>query len=214
MHCLAPSSSETVESLRQALTFKKAIAQSGFQYPLPAFVKRSILKRCFLEYELRTLVETGTQYGDTPWLFRNDLSEIWSIELSPALATLARGRFRGYPHIHIIEGDSSHCLKDVIPQLKSPTLFWLDGHYSFGITARGRLDCPIYAELEAVFSLCSHRWVVMIDDARAFGKEKDYPSISELREFVACKMPAAKFDVAEDIIHIVPPAADRYNGRR
>jgi hypothetical protein len=207
VHSLAPAASETVESIRQAMLFKRVIRQHGFQLPLPAFVKRSVLKRNLLDYGLDTLVETGTQYGDTPWLFRDELSEIWSIELSAELAELARRRFRKYPHIHVVQGDSSDRLPEIIPQLKTPTLFWLDGHYSSGVTARGILDCPIYAELRAVFSICRQRWVVMIDDARSFGAEKDYPALEELENFVRGALPEAGFTVEHDMIKIVPPPA-------
>ena len=207
VHSLAPGASETLESMRQALLFKHVIRQCGFQLPLPAFIKRSVLKRNLLDYGLHTLVETGTQYGDTPWLFRDELSEIWSIELSPELADLARHRFRRYPNIHVVQGDSSDRLPEIIPQLKTSTLFWLDGHYSSGVTAKGVLDCPIYAELKAVFSICRQRWVVMIDDARSFGVETDYPALEELENFVRGALPEVKFTVEHDMIKIVPPPA-------
>ena len=207
VHSLAPAASETVESMRQAMLFKRVIRQYGFQLPLPAFVKRSVLKRNLLDYGLDTLVETGTQYGDTPWLFRDELSEIWSIELSPELAGLARQRFRKYSHIHVVQGDSSDRISEIIPRLKTPTLFWLDGHYSSGVTARSTLDCPIYAELKAVLSICRQRWVVMIDDARLFGAEKDYPALEELENFVRGALPEAEFTVEHDMIKIVPPSA-------
>ena len=207
VHSLAPGASETVESVRQTLQFRKAIKTKGFQLPLPAFVKRAILKRNLLDYGMQTLVETGTQYGDTPWLFRHELQEIWSIELSPQLAQLARRRFRSFPHIHIIQGDSALRLPDVLPNVKTPTLFWLDGHYSSGITARGPLDCPIYAELQAIFSGCKQRWVVLIDDARAFGTEMDYPALEDLQNFVRSARPNVDFTVENDMIRIVPRAA-------
>ena len=206
VHSLAPAASETVESMRQAMLFKRVIRQHGFQVPLPAFVKRSVLKQTLLEYGLNSLVETGTQYGDTPWFFRDELSEIWSIELSPTLADLARRRFRKYQHIHVVQGDSSDRLPEIIPHLKTPTLFWLDGHYSSGITARGSLDCPVYAELQAVFSICKQRWVIMIDDARSFGVEKDYPTLEKLDYFVRGALPEAQIVVEHDMIKIVPPA--------
>jgi len=207
LHSLAPEASETAESIRQTLQFKRVVKEKGYQLPLPAFVKRSILKRTLLDYKLQTLVETGTQYGDTPWLFRNEVQDIWSIELSPQLAQLARRRFQRFPNIHIIEGDSTNCLAEVTPQLKTPTLFWLDGHYSSGITARGPLECPIYAELQSIFSDCKQRWVVLIDDARAFGTEKDYPALEDLQNFVRSARPNVDFTVENDMIRIVPRAA-------
>lgn len=200
LHALAPELSETVESLHQTLQFKRSIKQNGFQMPLPAFVKRSILKRHLLDFDLHALVETGTQYGDTPWLFRNDLSEIWSIELSSMLVNLARHRFRRYPNIHIVQGDSSDRLPEVIKELRTPVLFWLDGHYSAGITARGILDCPIYKELTCIFTQCTQRYVILIDDARSFGTEKDYPTLATVRDFVLKNSNNKNVSVSNDII--------------
>jgi hypothetical protein len=202
MHAMFPEMSETLESLRQAWHFKRLIKRSGYQMPLPAFIKRSIIKRHLLDNNLQTLVETGTQYGDTPWLFRNELAEIWSIELSPMLAKLARKRFRRYPHIHIVQGDSSDCLSEIVKKLGNPVLFWLDGHYSAGITARGSLDCPIYKELSCIFTQCKQPYIVLIDDARSFGTDKDYPTLAELGSFVRETSKDADLKVDNDIIFI------------
>lgn len=202
LHAVFPRAAEAAESLRQSEIFRRKIAWSGFAFPLPAFVKRAILKAFINENGLRTLVETGTQYGDTPWFFRNHLQEIWTVELSPTLARLARERFRKYPNVHVVEGDSAKELAKIVTKIKTPVLFWLDGHYSAGATARGASDCPIYAELEAIFKGCAERFIILIDDARCFGNDKDYPSVAEVREFVSHARPDARFTVSLDMIQI------------
>jgi hypothetical protein len=67
--------------------------------------------------------------------------------------------------------------------LVEPALFWLDGHYSGGVTARGESDTPIYAELVHVLG-SSHKNVIVIDDARCFGSGAKYPTIEALTAFV------------------------------
>ena len=172
--------------------------------PLPPFIKRSIILRYALDHHCKTLVETGTQYGDTPYLFRDEFDTIYTIELSSSLAAMARKRFRPFPHIQVIEGDSGQKLAELLPRLRSKALFWLDGHYSAGLTARGSKDCPIYAELHSIASLCKVPFVVLIDDARCFGNDRDYPSLQELKNFVGELMPAYTMGVNNDIIYAVP----------
>jgi hypothetical protein len=204
LHALAPDFMDRLESLRAANFYRDIIRKHGFQLPLPPFIKRSILKSVFRRHGCRALVETGTQYGDTPWQFRNELSEIYTIELSPGLAALARGRFSRLPQIRVVEGDSGLMIRDVVPRLTVKTLFWLDGHYSAGLTAQGDLDCPVYNEIASIFELAKVPFVILIDDARCFGSDKDYPTIEALTEFVTKICPSAAVTVAYDMISIVP----------
>jgi hypothetical protein len=71
-------------------------------------------------------------------------------------------------------------MKDIMPTLEGNVLFWLDGHYSEGITARGDEDCPVLYEL---FHIFSQRWfiegVVLIDDARLFDGDR-WPKLSDV----------------------------------
>ena len=43
----------------------------------------------------------------------------------------------------ILQGDSTDVLPEVVEKMDEPTLFWLDGHYSGGITASGEQETPI-----------------------------------------------------------------------
>jgi hypothetical protein len=49
--------------------------------------------------------------------------------------------------------------------------------------------------------------VIVIDDARCFGRDPDYPSLRELREFIRSKRPDAEVEVEDDSIRITPAAA-------
>ena len=83
-------------------------------------------------------------------------------------------------------------------------LFWLDGHYSAGLTARGATDCPIYVELESIAQLCKVPGVVLTDDALCFGRDKDYPSLQELENCVRALMPTCTMAVNNNLIQLIP----------
>jgi hypothetical protein len=170
----------------------------------PQLVKQAIVKEYARRHGLLTLVETGTLHGDmlqnTCSVFRRSIS----IELSPHLARRAQQRFARTPSVTVLQGDSEQVLRDVLADLAEPALFWLDAHYSADDTARGRTDTPIEAELTALLQHPVRGHVLLIDDARAFGKG-DYPSIDTVRELVAGQRPELSVEVAADVIRIAPP---------
>jgi hypothetical protein len=49
-----------------------------------------------------------------------------------------------YKQITVLQGDSGNVITRVMQEVFQPVLFWLDAHYSGGITARGELDSPIF----------------------------------------------------------------------
>jgi hypothetical protein len=199
-HGIAPSVAGMLEDWRKTELYRRHILRHGFLMPLPPFIKRSIILRYALDYHCKTLVETGTQYGDTPWLFRNRFETIYTIELSQMLAAMARRRFRKTLNITVVEGDSGEVLEAILPELKSNTLFWLDGHYSAGLTAQADKDCPIFEELRSIARFCPVPYVILIDDARCFGKEVDYPSLEMLFTFIHQEMSGYAIKVEYDLI--------------
>lgn len=199
----APWLWDLADRARFCLLLLAQLDRSGFAGPLPYRLKRGIILWAMRTLDLTTLVETGTYLGDTPWFFRKRLSEIHSIEVSDVLFEEARRRFRRWPNVQVHQGDSAVVLARLAPTLREPTLFWLDGHYDGGITGRGSSDCPIFAELDAIFSSVGPRWAVLIDDARSFG-EGDYPGLDDLRAFVASRRSEFSMWIENDIIWILP----------
>jgi len=130
---------------------------------------------------------------------------IYSIELSKELYENAKKRFDGDRRVEIIHGDSGVELGKLLDRIDQPALFWLDGHYSAGVTARGYKDTPIYEELTHIFNTQNSEHVVIIDDARNFGNDPAYPTIKELSDFIKTKKPDAKIEVEYDSIRITPP---------
>jgi hypothetical protein len=89
-------------------------------------------------------------------------------------------------------------------KLDQPALFWLDGHYSSGETAKGDKDTPIYEELKHILNFPGQGHVIVIDDARCFGNAPDYPDIEELSGFVRSRWPEVNIVVQDDSIRITP----------
>jgi hypothetical protein len=64
----------------------KSWRRSGWSVPLPALIKRSIIKAEARRFRAEILVVTGTYLGDTPWFSRRDFRRIYSMEFEPRLA--------------------------------------------------------------------------------------------------------------------------------
>jgi hypothetical protein len=185
--------------------------QRGRPVPPPHIVKQQALRHLATEYGLRVLVETGTYYGDMVAAMKPHFDQVYSIELSRDLYEKARRRFAGDEGVTIIQGDSGVELGKLVARMKQPVLFWLDGHYSAGETARGEKETPIYEELMHIFDSQQSGHVIVIDDARCFGTDPGYPRMEELRDFIMAKRPDAGINVEHDSIRIIPHGTSSRN---
>jgi hypothetical protein len=120
------------------------------------------------------------------------------------LCDRARTRFKRCSHVKVLHGNSGQLLKEVVPTLAGPTLFWLDAHYMGGISARGDIDTPILEELSCIFASKSTNHIILIDDARCFGADPSYPSLDALKEFIHGARGDVAVGVEFDCIRIVP----------
>ena len=174
----------------------------GKPSPPPHIVKQLIVKESQKDAGFSTLVETGTYYGDMIYAQLDNFSRIYSIELSERLYRKAKRRFKKNKSVTLLHGDSSEVLHEIVPKFKEPVLFWLDGHYSGGITAQGKLDTPIWEELTTILQ-SGVRHMILIDDARCFEeKRKDYPSIEELKSLILSVYPQSHIVVKDDVVRI------------
>ncbi|MEM9237813.1 MAG: hypothetical protein AAGB14_13640 [Verrucomicrobiota bacterium] len=190
---------------------KRAVAKweaEGRPAPPPHAIKQRNIREYRERFGLEVLVETGTFKGDMVEAMRWDFRKVHSIELADHYFEAAVARFEGDPNIEILHGDSGRVMSELVPRLDGPALFWLDGHYSAGNTARGDKDTPVMEELGHIFAREDLKCVILVDDARCFeGKsEQVYPSMDEVRAFVAQHRPDWKVEVDTDCIRISPPA--------
>jgi hypothetical protein len=166
-------------------------------------IKQIALEETGKKYNCRILVETGTFRGDMMEAQKKNFDILYSVELSEEFWKAAKERFKNEPHIRLLQGDSGEVLPKLVPQLEQKTLFWLDGHYCGGDTALSAVECPIYAEIDAVVKN-NKGHVMLIDDARLFIGKRDYPTIPELTAHVKKVAPSYSVSVVDDIIRLLP----------
>ena len=182
-----------------------AWTQQGRPVPPPHAYKRRVVRQYAQRYGLQVLVETGTYLGDMVEAMRTKFRSVYSIELDRDLYQRAVQRFAKRKNVVIVQGDSGKVLPEVLGRLSVPALFWLDGHYSAEITARGDTDTPIVSELESIATHPIKRHVILIDDARCFDGSHDYPTLDEIERIAGEYWPDSTFDVQDDVIRIAPP---------
>jgi hypothetical protein len=170
----------------------------------PKSVKRLIIRSYAKSYGHRVFIETGTYLGDTVATLWKLFDKTYSIELSPELYSKAVNRFAGNDRIDLCQGDSSEILPQILSTLKEPAVFWLDGHYSGGITAKGETETPVMSELVSILAHEIKDHVILIDDARCFNGTNGYPALDELKSLVQRYQPLRAVEVEADIVRITP----------
>jgi hypothetical protein len=175
---------------------------TGKNTPVPQLYKISTIKRYGRRYKLKTFIETGTLYGETTKAVSSVFERVVTIELDDDLHRKAMGRFKSSPTICCVHGDSAQILPNVLKSVKEASLFWLDGHYSAGITARGDKDTPINDELSAICRHSIKNHVILIDDASLFTGENDYPTMENLKQMIEELGHEYNMFVENDIIRI------------
>ncbi len=182
-------------------TILKNWDKKGCPVPPPNQLKQFVVENYQKNYGSGVLIETGTFLGDMVEAQRENFRKIISIEVADVLWNKAVNRFRRYNHISILKGDSGKILPSVTEKLNEQAIFWLDGHYDFGITSKGEKDCPILEEIDAIFKLGNDlNHIILVDDARSFNGQGDYPTIDELTRYIKKYNNSYNVIVKDDII--------------
>jgi hypothetical protein len=176
---------------------------NGSPSPPPHLVKQETIKEYQKRYKFSVLIETGTYIGEMVEAQKKRFKKIYSIELAVDLFEKAKDRFKNDNNIIIVQGDSGKVLSKILLEVNESAVFWLDGHYSGGVTAKGDKECPIFEELDAIFSREKFNHVLLIDDARLFTGSGDYPTIEKLTEYIRSKNGGYQVEVKHDIIRCV-----------
>lgn len=175
----------------------------GKPTPPPQAYKIATLKKYAQKYNTGCFIETGTLYGDTTAAVAPLFIRAYTIELDKRLYDSAKQRFASLPNVEPLQGDSGEVLRELLKKVDMPTLFWLDGHWSGGITAKGEIETPVKKELRAIFAhALKDKHVVLIDDARCFDGTNDYPTIEQLRAMLEEANIPFRMEVRDDIIRI------------
>ena len=130
-------------------------------------------------------IETGTHVGNTVRMAdKLAFKKIYTIELADHFYKRAQKEFANRSHIIPIFGDSTVEIPNILKELNEPALFWLDGHWSDGDTARGPVDVPLYQELEAIAKHPVKTHTIMVDDTRLMGGEWKDISLDKVKELL------------------------------
>lgn len=158
--------------------------QRLYASPSPADIKRSSLRR--IGFPDAVWVETGTFLGDTAAFLSAEAKFVYTIEPEQTLYHKAAQRFAGSSKVTPIFGLSEEVFSTLLPTLSGIVNFWLDGHYSGGVTHQGPTDCPVREELQNIETNMNRfsKVAIMIDDIRCFDPSipayADYPSLDYL----------------------------------
>jgi len=165
------------------------------------------------KFKIKNFVETGTYQGGTALWAANIFEKVLTIEKSDELYRQLVDKHGDNPKLELIFGDSREKLEEIIHSVKTPTVFWLDAHWSGGETYGETDQCPLLEEIEIIKSFSSDAYL-LIDDARLFlsppqlpHNVNQWPSISQIIETLHAHASDDYTVIIEDCIISVPSHA-------
>ena len=172
--------------------------------------KYDLVKFYGKKFGIKTLVETGTFQGRMILAVKDCFKKIYSIELDEFLYCKAFEKLKKYKHINLFHGDSSIVLPRIIKEINEPILFWLDAHYSGGITSKGKENTPILKELISIFKHETNNHVLLIDDADCFNGTNGYPTLEQVNAILYIFKPHNWVFKIEDNVIIIYEGRDKF----
>jgi hypothetical protein len=119
------------------------------------------------EFAIANFVETGTHCGGTAIWASQYFKKVLTIEYCKELYEEALRKLNQLDNIKLILGDSRTELSKVLEQLEGASIFWLDAHWSGGVTYGENDQCPLLEEINIINSSNFNNFI-FIDDARLF----------------------------------------------
>lgn len=172
--------------------------------PAPPGVKQATIRRNAVHGG--TFVETGTFFGDTSAFARGFSKRVITIEPADELYRAAVRRFSGSATpVEVINAPSEEALPALVPHLQGDVTFWLDGHYSGGVTYEGADHTPLLRELDCLGPHVSRldRLSILIDDVRECGLNPTYPPLAKLLQWAGDH--AMTWHIEHDILVLRKP---------
>ena len=157
-----------------------------------------------------SFIETGSLFGDGIQIaIESGFEKVISFEIDESLYNHCVDRYKNNPNVEIILGDSAFELKRFLDKNKNNQFtYWLDGHYSGGITGIGVKEYPIIEELEAILQRDVKGEVIYIDDMRLLRSFSDDINLSKIEKMCLLYKPECKISFeasdydSEDILII------------
>lgn len=127
----------------------------------------AIVLQLMQRYQVPTFVETGTFLGSTARWASQHFQHVYTIEFAESIYQQALAAHGQIEHISFLYGHTREKLAEVVAQLATPAIFWLDAHWSAGATYGVNDECPIADELAIILG-AGQQHFILIDDARLF----------------------------------------------
>ena len=174
-------------------------------------VDLALARRLREQLDLERAIETGTYLGGTARRLGTIFPRVVTIERSAELHAQAAAALQDLPIVEVVHGHSADRLLELAdPEL--PTLYFLDGHWSAGMTAGADDECPVLREVAAIGSGNPNDCLV-IDDARLFAAPpppphdpEAWPTLVEVLDAIRAARPDHHITVLDDQILAVPRA--------
>lgn len=118
------------------------------------------------QMDLKVFVEGGTYQGGTARWASSQFEKVLTIENSREMHCLAKQNLEDIPNVTLLLGDTRTHLPEIVEQ-HDDLLYWLDAHWSGGVTYGEGDECPLLEEFETIFA-ADRNQVILVDDARLF----------------------------------------------
>lgn len=206
----------SIASVYTFIVQTSAYLRRNLEGPAPDFFKRRYL---ISKSKLKNAawIETGTFTGKTTEYFIKHSDYVVSIEPSNYLYNKVLSRLRS-PKVVLLNGTSEDKLQEAIDNVASKQFstinFWLDGHFSSGVTYKGEQACPLLSELDIIKKNIQSKKIIdtkiniYIDDLRLICNASDsrisetegYPSLTEVLNHSLVM--SSKIAINIDILHV------------
>lgn len=161
---------------------------------------------------LTRAVETGTFRGVTARALAGVFPTVVTIELAAELHARAVTSLSDLSGVTALQGHSAQRLGE-IADAGTPTLYFLDGHWSGGMTEGVNDECPVLEEIEAIGSGHPDDCLI-VDDARLFTsapapphRAEQWPTLIELFDAIRARRPEHHVTLLDDQVIAVPMRA-------
>ena len=104
----------------------KRIPSNGFNEDI--YIKKEI-KSLIKKFGIKIIVETGTCTGVSTKEMADIVDSVYSIEINKKYYNLASKNLKKCKNVTLLLGNSPKVLKQILPKLKKPILFYLDAHW-------------------------------------------------------------------------------------
>ena len=123
-----------------------------------------------------TFIETGTAYGQSIDAIRQYFEKVFTVEISEKLYEWLTPQIGHWSNVERVLGDSLIEIPKYLNSLakEDHVFFWLDAHWSQGLSSKNHLDVPLLEECSIIDKeYQADLGLVVIDDVRLFETELD-----------------------------------------